>query len=271
MSNSGSELRERVALVSGSSRGIGKVIALNLAREGADIILCGSKAETLKKTQAEVEALGVKAYSYTLNATKSEEVRSLFKNVVEKIGKLDILVNNVGGVKEVIKFLDLTDEKWEEIWRLNFITMVSFSREAIPWLKKSKHARIINISSVPGKQPGAFNPHYGAAKAAVNYLSKYLASSFAPDGILVNSILSSTVLGGLWDEHVADKAKNLNLSVEEAAKIMEKKEVQEKTPLGKISMPEDVAELVAFLASDKARFITGTCIAVDGGIIKSIF
>jgi len=264
------ELINRVALVTGSSHGIGKVIAVVFAKAGADVVVCGSNKSSVEGTRQEIARLGVKTYSYVLDATKSEEVKDLFSDVIKKIGKLDILVNNVGGIHGVKKFLDLADEDWAEIWNLNFMTAVYFSREAVPWLKKSAYPRIINISSVPGKQPGVFNPHYGSAKAALNYLNKYLANSFAPDGILVNAILPGTVMGGLWDEHVADKAKRLGVSLEEAQKAMED-EVKAKTPLGKVALPEDIAELALFLASDKAKFITGTCIAVDGGATKSIF
>ncbi|MFA6354717.1 MAG: SDR family NAD(P)-dependent oxidoreductase [Candidatus Paceibacterota bacterium] len=264
------ELRNRVALITGSSRGIGKEIAVTLAKAGADVVICGSSKVNVEKAEKELGSSGTKTYSYVLDATKSAEVKNLFSNIIQKIGQLDILVNNVGGIKESVKFLDVTDEQWQAAWNLNFMTMVNFSREAIPWLKKSLYGRIINISSVPGKQPGMFNPHYGAPKAAMNYLNKYLANSLAPDGILVNAILPHTVLGGLWDEHVADRAKKLNVSAEEAGEIM-KKEIKERIPLGKMAMLEDVAELVAFLASDKAKFITGTSIAVDGGTIKSIF
>ena len=264
------ELKSRIALVTGSSRGIGRAIAVSLAKAGAEVVVCGSNKERVESARKEVEAVGGKVHAHVLDATKNADVKKLFSDVIKKIGKLDILVNNVGGVQGVKKFPELTDEDWMDAWNLNFMTAVRFSREAIPWLRKSGDGRIINISSVPGKQPGVFNPHYGAAKAAMNHLNKYLANFLAADGVLVNSILPSTVMGGLWEDHVADRAKKLGISIQDAEALMQK-EVKEKTPLGKIPAPEDIADAVVFFASDKAKFITGTCIAVDGGVIKSIF
>ena len=263
-------LQGRIALVTGGSRGIGKAIAATLAREGADIILCALNADVLEQARVEIEKMGVKAWAAAFDATDSGEVKNFFEKTVRSVGKLDILVNNVGGVMDHAAFEELSDKQWLDSWNLNFMTAVYFTRGALPWLKKSKTARIINISSTAGKQPGGFNPHYGAPKTALNSLSKFLANQLAPQKILVNSICPSTVNGGLWEKHIADKAKRSDISIEEATRLMEE-EVKKKTPLGKIGTPEDVAELVAFLASDKAQFITGTCIAVDGDLIKSIF
>lgn len=263
-------LQGRVALVTGGSRGIGKAIAVALAREGADVIVCALKQNTLEKTKSEIEKFGGKCWTAAFDATDSGAVKSFFETTVSKIGKLDILVNNVGGVMDHATFEELSDKQWLDSWNLNFMTAVYFTRGVLPWLKKSKAARIINISSTAGKQPGGFNPHYGAPKTALNSLSKFLANQLAPQRILVNSVCPSTVSGGMWDAHIADKAERSGISIEEATKLMTE-EVIKKTPLGKIGTPEDVAELVAFLASDKAQFITGTCIAVDGDLIKSIF
>ncbi len=264
------ELKGRVALVTGGSKGIGRAIALALGRNGADVVLCALHPESLKEAKSEIEKLGAKAWSSAFDASDPVQVKKFFADVIAKVGRLDILVNNVGGVRDHATFEELTDRQWSDSWNLNFMPMVYFTREALPWLKKSTCARIINISSSAGKQPGGFNPHYGAAKTAVNSLSKYLANQLAPKSILVNSIVPSTVSGGSWHAHIEDKAKRSGVSIEEATRLMEE-EVAKKTPLGKVGTPEDVAELVVFLSSDRAKFITGTCIAVDGGLIKSIF
>lgn len=263
-------LRNRTALVTGSSRGIGRVIAHALAKEGVDMILCGRSQETLTSTKREMEDFGVAVYEKTLDVTKPENVKSLFDEVVAKIGRLDILVNNVGGVTSFGSFLDLEPKDWHASIDLNFMSMVYFSKYAMPWLKKSDQARIINISTVPARQPGLFNPHYSVAKAAVLNLSKYLANNFAKDGVRVNSICPSTIVGGNWNERVADRAKRDGLSSEEGKKIMENEE-RNKVPLGELGFPEDIASMVLYLASAKSRFITGTCIDVDGGVVRSMF
>lgn len=266
----GVELKGKIALVTGSSRGIGKAIAAAFAREGADVVLCSKTDKELREAKAEIERYGTNASAYMLDGRKENEVNELFSKIIAPFGRLDILVNNIGGVQEHAKFEELIVAHWRDAWELNFLPAVLFSRAALPWLRKSKAARIINISSSAGKQPGGFNPHYGAAKTALIALNKALANTYAPENILVNAICPTTVGGGSWHTHICDKAKRLGVSVEEATKIMEQ-EVVQKTPLGKLGTPEDVAELAAFLASDRAKYITGACIAVDGGMIKSIF
>lgn len=258
-----------VALVTGSGHGVGKVIALCLAKAGYDIILCGRDKSKLETAVLEIQKLDVKVYQFALDATHEGEVKQLFTNVVKKIGRLDVLVNHIGGVRKFGDFLTLSGDDWREALNLNLMTTVYFSREAIPYLKKSKSPRIINISTIPARQPGAFNPNYAAAKAAGLNLSKYLANFLAKDGILVNSICPGTILGGSWDEKVSSKSVRSGLSLK-VADAMLKEEETKKVPLGRICTPEDVASLVAFLASGKASFITGTCINLDGGVVRSI-
>ena len=262
--------KNRLALITGSSSGIGKAIASTLASQGADIIICGRQAKFLEAAQREIEKLGTKVYSYSLDATKPQEVRGLFEKVVRKIGRLDILVNNVGRAEPFGGFFDLSDEDWKSAYDLNFMSMVYFSREAIPWLKSSGNGRIINIATLPARQPGFFNPHYSAAKAAMLNLNKHLANILAKDNILVNAICPSTLKGGGWDRNVSDRARRDKLSLKDAEALMEAEE-KKKSPLGRLGKPNDIAELTAFLSSDQANFITGTCIDVDGGTVRSIF
>ena len=172
-------LKNRVALVSGGTRGIGRVIARAFAEEGADVIVCGLKKESVEKTRQELEKMGVKAYGGAFDATKSEEVKKFFSDVVRGVGRLDALVNNVGGVTEFGDFMSLEDKDWLEAFEFNFMTMVYFSKNAFPFLQKSDQARIINISTVPARQPGKFNQHYSVAKTAVLNLNKYIAHNFA--------------------------------------------------------------------------------------------
>lgn len=233
---------------------MGKEIALSLAREGIEVVVCGRNKKYVKNS---------------LDATNPSEVKEFFKKVIAKIGHLDILVNQIGGVKKFGNFLDLTNEDWQDSWNLNLMTAVNFSREAIPWLKKSKNARIINISTIPAHQPGQFNPHYSASKAALLNLSKYLSNFLAKDNILVNTICPGTLFGGSWEEKVRDKSERSNISIKKA-EILLRQEEENKVPLGRICQLQDVADLVVFLASDKANFITGTCINIDGGVVKSI-
>jgi 3-oxoacyl-[acyl-carrier protein] reductase len=262
--------QNKTALVTGGGNGIGKAIALALARDGFDVVITGRTESRLASAKREIEAVGGQVYTFAGDATDPKDAKKLFSDVVKKIGKLDVLVNNVGDARTFGTFEDLSDNDWHDAYELNFMSAVYVTREALPWLKKSKAGRIVNIATLPARQPGSFNPHYAAAKAALVNLSKYLSNTLAKDKILVNAICPSALKGGAWERNVADRAKRLGVSLAEAEKIMEGEE-KKKAPLGKIGMPEDVAELVAFLASEKAKFITGTCIDVDGGITRSIF
>ncbi len=262
-------LKNHNALITGGGHGLGREIALSLAEAGSDIIICGRSKIQLGDTTAKLKKLGVNVFDYSLEATNPDEVKRLFSRLIDKIGRLDILINNIGGVEKFGSFFDLNYEEWKKAYELNFMTMVYFSREAIPWLKKSGSGRIINISAVPARQPGVFNPHYSAAKAAMLNLSKHLANILAEDNILVNAICPGTMSGGGWERNVTDKARKMRISITEAERAMRQEEIG-KVPLERIGTLQDVASLVAFLVSDKANFINGVCIDVDGGVVRSI-
>ena len=266
-------LSGKAALVTGSSRGVGKAIAKVLAKEGATVILCGRNENDLKTARLELNDVhggNAETYYFCADANNPDEIKRGFAAPFwSKLGKLDILVNNVGGPLKFGSFFDLSDEDWASDWNFNFMSMVRFTREAIPLLKKSGGGRIINISAVPARQPGEFNPHYAASKAAMLNLNKYLSNTLAKDNILVNALCPNTLEGGGWDANAADRAKSEGISLEEAADKM-RASAFKKSPLQRMGTPEDVANLVAFLASDKAGHITGTVINVDGGTVRSI-
>ncbi len=264
------DFKGKVALITGGSSGIGKSISVSIAKAGADVVICGRNKDALNNIRKELSLINITPVIYSLDGTNSREVSKLFSSLIKKIGKLDILINNIGGVEKFGNFFELTEDDWFKSFKLNLMTMVYFCKEAIPWLKKSHSGRIINISAVPARQPGLFNPHYSAAKAAMLNLSKHLANILAKDNILVNSICPSTLAGGGWVRNIKNKADRLKISLSEAEDLMSKEE-QKKVPLGRIGNIEDVANLVIFLASSQANFITGTCIDVDGGVVKSIF
>jgi len=260
------DLHNRTALVTGSSAGIGRTIALAFARAGAQVIVCGRNKKTLTKTEREIRALSPKSKAYQVDGTKPDQV----KKTMTKIKVLDILVNNIGGVTTFGDFFTLCDKDWKDALDLNFLSMMYFSREAVPLLKKSSRARIINICTIPARQPGNFNPHYSAAKAAMLNLSKYLSNCLAQDNILVNSILPGTIQGEDLEKRIRDRARR-DRSTVAAARAKITKENKGKNPLGKLGEPDDIASLALFLASDKAKFMTGTSIGLDGGATRSIF
>ncbi|MDP3731012.1 MAG: SDR family oxidoreductase [bacterium] len=261
------QLNGRTALVTGSSRGIGKAIAIALAKEGCHLYLCARNAEGLEKTCQEIRKVGHNAFYHCLDATNPKQIKNFFDNFKDN---LDILVNNIGGgTEKTNKLFEISEEDWLETYKLNVLSTMWFTQYALPFLENSTQARIINIGSATSHQPGFNNPHYGAAKSALDHLTKRLANELAPKGICVNVIGPHALLGETWERDVVNRAKIQNLSLEKARETMTK-EALAKIPLGRQGTHEDVANLVVFLASSRANFITGTYIPVDGGTFRAI-
>lgn len=260
-------LKGRMALITGSSQGIGKVCAIALAKEGCNVFLCARNLEKLKRTHDEIAAMNFGGdISYGIvDATNREEVRTFMGG----IETLDILVNNVGGgTEKQLPLLGLTEEQWIDVYKLNTLSMVWFTEFAIPFLEKSDQPRIINISTKATREPGWNNPHYSAAKAAMDFLNKRWSNELAPKNICVNSIAPHSPTGDTWERDVRDRAEFMGISVEEARTIMTK-EVVSRIPMGRQSTDKDIANWTVFLASQQANFVTGQWICIDGGTSKA--
>lgn len=260
-------LTGRIALVTGGSKGIGRAIVQALAKEGARVAATARGADSLRVMKNELS--GLEILTVAADATDQEAVSSAVNRVIETYGGMDILVNNVGGAGIFGGFPDLTDEDWRSAFDLNVLSVVHFVRAAEPYLRKSSNGRIINISSIAGVQPGTFNPHYTVTKAATINLSKFLANYFVKDGVLVNVVCPGPVHSDSWDDNVRRLASERGIPIEVAWQQVERNE-SSKIPLGRVGEGEDVAGLVAFLASDKASWITGSCFHVNGGKLNTI-
>ncbi len=263
-------LVKRVALITGASQGIGKAIARALGEAGMTVVLCSRRRAMLNSVKKEFEDYGIIAHIAVADVAQSDQVKKIFKTIIKKLGRLDVLVNNAGSTGTFGGFFDLADADWHAAFNANFMSAVYCVREAIPLLKKAEHPRIINISAVPARQPGVFNPHYSASKAALLNLNKYLATLLAQDAILVNAICPGTIIAENWYERARHRAERMQIPLETAMTMM-KNEDERKSPLGRLGTPEDVAAVASFLASPHAGFITGACIDVDGGVTRSIF
>lgn len=262
------ELKEKIVLITGGNRGLGLEIAKTFAKAGASLVLM---ARSLDVTYL-VNGLTLTKKQWSggsCDVTDLNDVRAFFSRTIEPIGRLDVVINNAGGAYPFGDFFSLSDDDWRGAYELNCMGPMRICREAIPYLQKSESGRIINIASVPAHQPGSFNPHYAAAKAALLNMTKYLANTLAKDNILVNAVCPGTLHGGGWDRNARSKAERLAVSPEAAEEIMMEEE-RKKVPLGRIGELSDVSELVLFLASPKNNFITGTCINIDGGVTRSI-
>ena len=262
-------LQNKAVLITGASKGIGKGIALAFAREGARVAICARDEGVLEKTAVEIKTLGAKVLAVPADVTDPGSATRVLAETVRRFQGLDVLINNAGGAEKFAGFWELEDEDWRQVYELNVLSIVAFVRAAAPHLKKSRAARIINIASTAGIQPGKSNPHYGAAKAAAINLSKSLANLFASDGILVHCICPGPVWTDSWDRTTRRKAKELKISYDEAAKL-ERAEDEAAIPLGRLGESQDVASLAVFLASAQASWITGSTFRVDGGKVRSM-
>jgi len=263
------DLKGKVAIVTGGSKGIGRSIALALANEGVNVVICARDPVALRDVEKESDKLSGKVITVSADVTDASAVLNVVNTAVKHFGRLDILVNNVGGIDKFAGFLDLEDDEWTSAFQLNVMSVVYFVRNALPHLRKSRSPRIINISSISGLEPGLYNPHYTIVKAAVINLGKYLANHFANEGILINTICAGPVYSSSWDKNVQSMAKTQGIPFDEAKIKMDEAEIK-KIPLGRIGTGEDIAPLAAFLASDNASWITGSCFTVDGGKARSI-
>ncbi len=268
-------LKGRVALITGSSDGIGAEIAWRLFLEGADVIIHGKNPEKVKKMcqkimETSTESHKDRIYEFVADVTKPEQINRFFETKMPQIGHLDILVNNLGGVSGIKKFEEISDEEWYDMFTFNLMTPVRFTRLALPYLKKSDQARIINLGNASSFQPGVNNPHYNVAKTGLINLSKHLSDNLAQYNILVNTVCPNTIMGGAWARDVENISSNTGLSLKEAAQQLEDS-VKKKVPLNRVGTMEEVANMVVFLASGSASFINGECIFIDGGTKRSIF
>ncbi|MEE9418428.1 MAG: SDR family oxidoreductase [Desulfatiglandaceae bacterium] len=260
-------LKGKVALVTGASRGIGKAIALTMGEEGCNLAICARGKEALDEAAEEMRAKGVDVLTVQSDASKLEDNKNFVSQALEKFGRIDILVNNAGAGR-LSDPMELPEEEFRQNMDLMLFGPIQCSREVIPHMKKQGWGRIINISSVFGKQPGGLLD-YDAIKAALIMFTKDLSNYLAKDKILVNAVCPGPIRGQLWEGPGAlgdQLGQVLGMSGPEAVKWF----AEQNIPLGHHGDPEDIANMVTFLASDKAKNITGQAINVDGGMVKTM-
>jgi len=263
------KLKELKVLVSGSSRGLGASIVKAFLNEGAFVTMCSRSQKAMSKTASSYGPLRDRLFCHKVDASVETSVNDCVQASVKQMGGLDILVNNVGGATKFAGFFDLNSDDWSEHFQLNVMSMVSFSREAYPYLKKSKAPKIINISSLTGLQPGLFNPHYSVCKAATINLSKHLANIFAKDRIIVNCVAPGPFKSDSWSRHIKCISNEEQLSIDEVQE-REFLNAAKAIPLDRIGSPEDITPIILLLASSVSQWTTGGCFVIDGGKMKTI-
>jgi 3-oxoacyl-[acyl-carrier protein] reductase len=258
------ELKGKVSVIGASSKGLGKAIAVALAKEGSNIVLCSRNETNLSKAKEEVEKYGTRVFAMKTDLTKPDEVKNLITETINQFGFIDNLVTNCGGPPSG-GFLDFSIEEWQSAINLNLMSTIYLCKEAIPFMLKRNSGRIIMITSVSAKQPLPDLILSNVSRAGVAGLGKSLSNEYGRNGILVNMVCP----GHTTTERVFELANTIstrrNISTEQVLK-----EWGELNALGKLASPEEFANVVVFLASPKASHLTGVTIQVDGGFVKSL-
>jgi len=242
-------LAGKVALVTGAAQGIGKAVALLLARNGADIVVSDINLEKAEETVQEVQTLGRKALAVKVDVAKLDDVEKMVEAILAQFGRVDILVNNAGIARDKL-ILRMTEEDWDAVLNINLKGTFNCTKAVVRHMSKQKSGKIVNIASVVGEMGNAGQGNYAASKAGVIGFTKTIAREFAQRGINVNAIAPGYIETPMTDA-LPEKVKE---------------ELKRMIPMDRLGKPEDVAETVLFLVSDSSNYITGQVLNVNGGI-----
>jgi len=243
------KLAGKVALVTGAAQGIGKAVALLLARNGADMVVSDINLEKAEETAKEVQTLGRKALAIKVDVAKLGDVEKMVEGILAQFGKVDILVNNAGIARDKL-ILRMTEEDWDAVLNINLKGTFNCTKAVVRHMSKQKSGKIVNIASVVGEMGNAGQGNYAASKAGVIGFTKTIAREFAQRGINVNAIAPGYIETPMTDA-LPEKAKE---------------ELKRLIPMDRLGRPEDVAEAVLFLVSEASSYITGQVLNVNGGI-----
>lgn len=255
------ELKGQIAIVTGGGRGIGRAVALALAREGADIVIAELDQAGAKRTAEEVGALGRRSLATTTDVTSGADLRAMVDRAKAEFGRIDILINNAG-IYRAAATLDVTEDHWDAIMNINAKAVFFATQAVLPTMMAQKSGAIVNLASMAGKIGSTTNLPYNASKAAVVSMTKSLALAHAGDGIRVNCVCPGFVETDMWTVVSRDQGKLLGMTPEEFTRRR-----VASVPLGRMEKPEDVAHVVAFLAGPRSGYMTGQALSVDGGLV----
>ena len=255
-------LRGKVALITGGSEGIGKASASAMAAEGAKVVICARRADVLATAADEIRrATDGEVTPIAADVTQPDQLEALFKEIVATHGRIDILVNNAG-TSAAAYFGDISDEAWQSDLDLKLFAAIRCSRMAIPHMQSQGGGRIINVTNLGGKAPGPRSVPTSVSRAAGIALTKALSKDYAADNILVNTVCIGSIKSGQnerrWQREAADSPE-LTLEQWYAERGRD-------VPLGRVGETEEAGDVIAFLASERAGYITGVAVNIDGGV-----
>ncbi len=259
-------LKGKAALVGGSSKGIGRAVAIGLAREGCNVCVCArdntALAETAHAIRSDTDA---EVFSLVCDMARYEDIKRVVQETANTFGRLDILVNNAGGPRTGT-FDDMDETDWLNAINQNLMSAIRTTREALPYLRRSGGGRIINITSIAVKTPIDRLILSNTARLGLVGMAKTLSRELAPEGITVNNVCPGNIATERLIALIEERAQKDRITMGEAIAIEERR-----VPMGHLGDPEDVANLVVFLASAKAHYITGATVQVDGGSTVAVF
>lgn len=259
------KLKGKMAAVTGGSEGIGKAIAMGLAREGVDVAICARRPALLEATAKEItDATGQKVVAIPADLTKDADAKVFIEKAASELGKLDILVNNAGSAPGGV-IEHLSEENWEQAIQLKFMGYVRCLRYALPIMAKQDAGRVVNLIGNDGVKPSYWEIAPGAANAAGQNLTKSLAGQYGKHNISFVAVNPGPVRTERWDGLVRAMSRDMGLSYEDANQL-----APASIPLGRIAETKEVADLVVFLASPLMHFVNGTMIEIDGGQEKAL-
>lgn len=256
-------LKNKVAIVSGSSDGIGFSTAQALAREGARVVLCARREERLLQARDRIfEATGAELLAVQCDVRNFADVQRLVQETVQQFGRIDILINNAGSVPS-ISFSEVSDQQWHEFLERKLLGYVRTTREVVPHMKKNGWGRVVNIAGTAGLEPSSTGMAVGINNSAVINWTKSVSLELAAAGILVTAVAPGSIETPRQVGSRQRESEITGKSVDELRRARVKD-----IPLGRLGRPEEVAHVIVFLASDCASYMTGSCVTVDGGVVR---
>ena len=258
-------IRNRVAMVAAASRGLGRAIAESLGREGARVSVCSRSTDNLDGVRHAIEDAGSEALAVKCDVSSADDLQRWVEATIATFGKVDILVTNTGG-PPAAKFLQLSEDQWRAGIEGTLMNVVRLCKLVIPDMQQRKWGRIVNMTSLVAKQPLELLTISSTLRAGLSALTKTLADQVARDNILVNAVLPGHIQTDRQVELNEIRAKEQGLSVEQYSA-----RVEQAIPMGRFGRAEEIGDVVTFLCSERASYVTGVSLQVDGGIIRSTF